>query len=141
LVNPVLYYDDWAVLSDGSIAIVRGQDYHIDWVNADGTHGAPTTIAHEWHRLSDSERMAITDSLRQVLDSTNAVRARADSVAVAAGRDGPWQAPSINRVVDPSGLPDYRAPFIGAGFNAFVLGPVVADADDHIWIRQGPTAP
>ena len=36
-INPMPIVDDWAVLSDGSIAIVRGQDYHVDFLNADGT--------------------------------------------------------------------------------------------------------
>ena len=27
--------DDWAVTDDGAIAIIRGRDYHIDWVDAD----------------------------------------------------------------------------------------------------------
>ena len=36
-VYPVSMSDDWAMLSDGSVAIVRASDYHIDWIGADGT--------------------------------------------------------------------------------------------------------
>jgi DNA-binding MarR family transcriptional regulator len=32
--NPVQMVDDWAVLSDGAIALVRGIDYHVDFVGA-----------------------------------------------------------------------------------------------------------
>jgi hypothetical protein len=30
--NPLPVIDDWAVLPDGSVAMVRGRDYHIDYV-------------------------------------------------------------------------------------------------------------
>ena len=35
-INPMPIVDDFAVVSDGSVAIVRGQDYHIDWVSPEG---------------------------------------------------------------------------------------------------------
>src|SRR5204862_7398358 len=34
-INPIPEVDDWAVLPDGTIAIVR-KDYHVDFVDADG---------------------------------------------------------------------------------------------------------
>jgi len=34
--NPLPQTDEWALLPDGTVAIVRGSDYHIDWVGADG---------------------------------------------------------------------------------------------------------
>ena len=40
-INPMPIVDDFAVVSDGSVAIVRGQDYHIDWVSPEGAI-APT---------------------------------------------------------------------------------------------------
>ncbi|MDP9206723.1 MAG: hypothetical protein M3P12_14960, partial [Gemmatimonadota bacterium] len=36
IVNPLPQGDDWALLSDGTIALVRGRDYHVDWINAQG---------------------------------------------------------------------------------------------------------
>jgi hypothetical protein len=35
--NPLLQGDDWALLPDGTIALVRTKDYHVDWLNPDGT--------------------------------------------------------------------------------------------------------
>ena len=32
--NPMPWTDDWAMLSDGTLAIVRGQDYRVDLVTA-----------------------------------------------------------------------------------------------------------
>ena len=38
-VNPLPEVDDWAVLSDGTIAILR-KDYHVDYIGADGKRTA-----------------------------------------------------------------------------------------------------
>src|SRR5690349_15281612 len=32
-INPLPVFDDWAMLADGTIAFVRGHDYHIDWIH------------------------------------------------------------------------------------------------------------
>ena len=32
--------DDWTILPDHTVAILRGQDYHIDWIAPDGTHSS-----------------------------------------------------------------------------------------------------
>ena len=32
VIDPLPKVDDWAVLSNGSVAIVRGMDYHVDWI-------------------------------------------------------------------------------------------------------------
>ena len=36
VVNPLPSGDEWALLPDGTVAIVRAQDYHIDWLGMDG---------------------------------------------------------------------------------------------------------
>ena len=35
-VNPLPEADRWTVLNDGTLAIVRAHDYHIDWIASDG---------------------------------------------------------------------------------------------------------
>lgn len=60
---PLAAIDDWAVLSDGSIAVIRGRDYKIDFVNADGTRRTSDKIAFDWRRLSDDDKLAIADSI------------------------------------------------------------------------------
>ena len=35
-INPLPTVDEWAVLSDGTVAFVRGQDYHVDFIKPDG---------------------------------------------------------------------------------------------------------
>ena len=38
--NPLPTVDEMVVTSDGSVAIVRGRDYHVDWVRPDGARRA-----------------------------------------------------------------------------------------------------
>ncbi len=72
-VNPVLgALDDWAVLSDGSLAIVRGHDYHVDWLYADGTRASTPKMPFDWRRLTDEDKQAKIDSAKKIVDSVTA---------------------------------------------------------------------
>lgn len=62
--NPLPQVDDWAVLSDGSVALVRGRDYHVDWVNPDGSRTSTPKIPFDWRRLSDEDKVAFIDSVK-----------------------------------------------------------------------------
>ena len=63
-VNPLPVVDEWAVLTDGSVAFVRGRDYHIDWVNPDGTKSSSPKMPFDWQRLSDEDKVAFIDSVK-----------------------------------------------------------------------------
>ena len=63
VINPVpAAPDDWAVLADGSIALVRGQDYHIDFIHPDGTRASSAKVPHVWVRVDDAENARLVDS-------------------------------------------------------------------------------
>jgi hypothetical protein len=62
-VNPLPEVDDWAVLPDGRIAILR-HDYHVDYVDADGHVTSAPKIPYDWERLGDSAKSAIVDSAK-----------------------------------------------------------------------------
>ena len=62
--NPLPVVDEWTVLSDGSVAIVRGRDYHVDWINADGSKTSSAKIPFEWQRLTDEDKVAFIDSVK-----------------------------------------------------------------------------
>ena len=76
VMNPLPVIDDWAVLSDGSVAFLRGQDYHIDWIRPDGIRESTGKIPFDWRRLSDDDKVAFMDSVK-------AQRARLDSAQAA----------------------------------------------------------
>jgi hypothetical protein len=71
VVNPLPQGDDWAILPDGSIAIVRGRDYHVDFVGPQGVTSAPK-IPFEWERLTDSAKVAFIDSAKVALEKMRA---------------------------------------------------------------------
>ena len=63
-INPINIVDEWAVLSDGSVAFVRGHDYHIDWIKPDGQAFSSAKLPFDWKRLTDEDKQALIDSAR-----------------------------------------------------------------------------
>ena len=143
-INPVQTVDDWAVLADESIAIVRGLDYHVDIVNPDGSLRTAPKIPFEWRPLTDDEKAVVLDSAKRSVDRmiANGDAAQMMSMhggsAPAGGHGGGGgvtfgsgagsknAAPTI-KMVDPSALPDYWPPFS--------QGAAKADADGNLWLR------
>ncbi len=69
IVNPMPIVDDWALLPDGTVAVVRGRDFHIDWYHLDGTHTSTPKIPFDWQRLTDSLKAFVLDSAKQVMET------------------------------------------------------------------------
>ena len=63
-VNPLPLVDDWAVLPDGTVAIVRGRDYRVEWLQPDGTHASSEKLPFPWVRLDQDAKEKFVDSLR-----------------------------------------------------------------------------
>jgi hypothetical protein len=122
--SPILIVDDWAVASDGSVAFVPGQDYHIDWVNVDGTRTSTPPIAHNWQQLSDSAKTAIIDSTKHFVDSVT------DVMLVQLNKNAGTKQSVVFVWPEVSDIPDYRSVITE-------LGIVRAGADNDLWIRQG----
>ena len=133
-VNPLLIApDDWAVLSDGTVAIVRAQDYHVDWVSMDGKTVSTARMPVDWRRLSDADKQARVDSVKAIIDSlATTTRPYGWTTRTRFSIDGPHAdtiVPTV-RFAPLDEMPDYVPPFRH--------GTVRADADNHIWIL--PTA-
>jgi hypothetical protein len=147
--NPMPIVDDWAVLSDGTIAIVRGQDYHVDFIGADGALRSSAKIPYEWQRLSDDDKVAVIDSAKKQAEAMRTAIANGQGANGAAAIGGAPRvvmnfstadgggpprigtsgaATAMTDFVSPSELPDYR-PVFGAG------GSVRADLDGNLWVR------
>ncbi|MCL4215056.1 MAG: hypothetical protein KJZ74_14190 [Gemmatimonadales bacterium] len=82
-INPLPTTDDWALMSDGTVAVVRGHDFHVDWIAADGSTSSSPKILFEWQRLSDEDKEMIIDSARTALE-----RRRAEADRLTGGRGG-----------------------------------------------------
>jgi hypothetical protein len=80
--NPLPQGDDWALLPDGTIALVRAKDYHVDWLNPDGTMTASPKIPFQWERLTDEGKVAFIDSAKVAMEKARASGSRDGSPQV-----------------------------------------------------------
>lgn len=74
LLDPMPIVDGWALLPDGTVAVVRGHDFHIDWYHPDGTRAASPAIPFDWQRLTDSLKAFVLDSAKQAFEKRRAER-------------------------------------------------------------------
>jgi hypothetical protein len=83
IMNPMPIVDDWAVLADGSVAVLRSSDYHIDWLRPDGTKESSPKIPFAWRRMSDEDKVAFIDSTKAAMEKLReqALAARAAGTA------------------------------------------------------------
>ena len=167
-INPLPVVDEWALTSDGSVALVRGRDYHIDWVGPDGARTSSPKIPFEWQRLSDEDKVAFIDSVKAARERMGAnapmVATPGGGANVTAGPppgagdgmgqrvlvfggppggDGPGRTPNGN--APPGGqqlMPrmNFVAPSELPDYKpVFLNGFVRADLDGNVWIRTIPT--
>lgn len=89
VINPLPATDDWAILADGSIAFVRGIDYHVDWVRADGSRESSGKLPFQWRHLSDSDKVAFIDSAKTAMEKVRAAAVARMGTAGQGGAPGP----------------------------------------------------
>lgn len=82
IMNPMPVVDDWTLLPDGTLAVVRGGDYHVDWLAPDGSRTSTPKIPFEWQRLTDDAKVTFLDSARTAME---AARARSAEAVTAGG--------------------------------------------------------
>jgi hypothetical protein len=150
VINPIPWTDDWAMLSDGRVAIVHGQEYRVDIFDANGKLATSLKVPFDWQRLSDADKTAIVDSARTAFEIANAAKAaedaanaRSDSARLGArslatpetganrgaatvGRRAMFTS-SVTQYVAINEMPDYRPPFR--------LAAARGDEDGNLWIR------
>lgn len=71
-INPMPQGDDWTLLPDGTIAIVRNRDFHVDWLDATGKMTSTARIPFEWERLTDEQKAAFVDSAKTAIEKLRA---------------------------------------------------------------------
>ena len=119
--NPLAAGDDWVMLSDGTIAIVRERDYHIDWIDPNGERRTTAKLPIEWKRLSNRDKQLAIDSARMLQE-------RLDSIGVArASATGTPQRSRLYGFPPLDSLREYDPPFR--------TGLTRVDTDDNIWIQ------
>jgi hypothetical protein len=102
VVNPMPPTDDWAVLSDGTIAIVRGHDYRVDFLDGAGQMSSGPKIPFEWERMSDELKTAMIDSTRADIARRVAQMAAASAARDSAAGGTPSQRPAAASATPPA---------------------------------------
>ena len=156
--NPLPTVDEMVVTSDGSVGILRGRDYHVDWLRPDGSRESSAKMPHNWQRMSEEEKGVFLDSLKAARERLLASQPRpaapvggssttttgpggeqqrtivmaGPGPGAAMGGGGPMgmNNPNVN-FVPANELPDYKPPFF--------VGNVRADGDGNIWVLTIPT--
>ena len=144
---PMPMSDDWAVLADGSVAVVRGQDYHVDWIRPGLKVTATRKLPFAWMHLDDSTKAAFMDSVKAVVAAIDAERQRQIDAGVTptaierppgtplpilSAAESQMKNASVLKAppqafVSSSSLPDYAPPF--------APGAVSSDMDGNLWVR------
>jgi hypothetical protein len=131
--DPTAAMDDYAVLSDGTIAIVK-KDFHLELVDGDGKVSETPRIPYPWVRLSDSDKVALIDSLRREANKPGPRRM--------IGGGGGSAAPPPSLPGDT--VPDYafaKPETLGDYLPAFDAGSLRPDATGNLWVRTLQKAP
>lgn len=117
--------DEWAALQDGTIAIIRWRDYHVDWVRPDGTRESSPRTAWNWVRMSDEEKGSFIDTLKVVYQKNDST-----SQGQMMMFGGPPSSMPIfeTLTVAPSEVPDYPPPFVPRATRV--------DPDGRIWLLE-----
>lgn len=160
--NPLPTVDEWAVLADGSVAIVRGHDYHVEFARPDGTRESAPKIPFDWQRLTDEDKVAFLDSLQAARDRFLASQpAPAEPQVSSSTTTGPTGERRVQTMVMAGPGPGAAAAAAGGNPLAgmmmsrnvnfvraeelpdykppFFSGSVRADADGNLWVLTIPT--
>lgn len=70
--DPLASGDQWVVLKDESIAVLRASDYHVDWRDSSGRWTSLVKMPFPWRRVSEERKQAMADSIRSRYAAINA---------------------------------------------------------------------
>lgn len=85
MANPLLPMDEWGVLPDGRVAVVRGSDYHVDFYVDRAITASASPAAYERVPIDAATRSIVMEKRRQQL--TNAIPRTTPSGQVGASGD------------------------------------------------------
>ena len=120
--NPISSADDWTVLDDGMVAVVKIADYHVDWVRPDRSVTSTAKVPAMWVPISPAEKAAMIDTLR--------IR---DSVLTTGGSFSPSGVGTPSAVIEASDLPDFWPPFVSES--------AVPAGRGSLWVREARVPP
>ena len=167
-VNPLPIVDEWGMLPDGTIGVIRGKDYHVDWITTDGARSSSVKIPFDWKRLTDEQKVTFLDSVKvqreRIMAAAPPGQGGMAALGAMMGGGGGGGAPNMRMEVRmgpppagggapaagaPSGA--MQAPKINMSYGSpsdlpdyqppFFANAAKADADGNIWVKTIPTKP
>ena len=118
-INPLPQADDWALLNDGTVAVMRVLDFHVDYYRPDGSHLSSDKLPFDWKRITDEDKTKLVDSLQTL------AKAATERAGGGAGGGGGGFRMSFEPVAAEK-LPDYYPPIRA--------GTTLADFDGNLWV-------
>jgi len=122
VLSPMDTGDEWAVLPDGTVAIVRAHDYHVDWIAPDGTKSSSPKMPFDWKRMTDEQKQFKIDSIRPEVEKQIA----AAPLQTIPTPEGPRKLSMQVEFAPLNQWPDYEPPISP--------GSVKVDLDGNLWI-------
>ncbi|HSG07738.1 MAG TPA: hypothetical protein VLA36_05260 [Longimicrobiales bacterium] len=122
---PLSPEDAWGVASDGSVAVARAGDYHIDWVAPDGrvTRGAP--VPYDAVRIGTAEKEEwVAEQGRSGGGIGIGVEMENGRITMSFARGGGGD----RRTIDGYAWPERMPPFFG--------GRLPIDRQGRVWVRR-----
>jgi hypothetical protein len=115
--------DEWAALDDGTVAIIRWRDYHVDWIRPDGTKESSPRTAWNWVRMSDDDKARFVDTLKMVFQKNDSLQ-QGQMMMFGSASAPIWE----TLTVAPSEVPDYPPPFVPRSTRV--------DPEGRIWLLE-----
>jgi hypothetical protein len=125
IAGPFPVLDDWAVMTDGTVAIVHGRDYRIEWIKPDRSKSMSDPVSYPWQRLTAADKS-------RFVDSANTARQQSYDASVARS------AAAGSRLSLPPPVP-FEVAQIPDTLPALLTGTqqterVMADPDNRLWV-------
>lgn len=110
--NPYVPVDDWAVTPDGRVAVVRVQDYHVDWYAPNGQRTSGPAVSYEKLKVTEDDKKAFRERRNNGGGATMVVT---QQVGPGGTSRSAGVAPQGNiQMPEPTDWPDLKPPFTGA---------------------------
>jgi len=156
-VNPIETLDDWTMLADGTVAVVRGADYHVDFIALNGAHTSSAKLPFDWKEISDTDKQRIIDSTKMAVDAAgDKARPNGAMAELDARREAlighamrlPGSPPIPARVIPTlpgQVLPKFEYEFVPLDempsyYPPLRIGFTKGDADGNLWILPSTSA-
>ena len=121
--TPFPITDEWVLLRDGRVVVVRGATYRVDQIGADGKLRQGAAVPYAKVKVTEKDKQAARENTKRVRDAMG--RASADARAAAGAQGG--RVPSM-AVDEPTDWPEHKPAF---GPNALHVAP-----EGTIWVNR-----